>query len=129
MRSEGPWADRTGHFRAASLEDHTHEIDAQGRVSAYTGKSAIKAAGHRVGHEYSVQANLMVNEEVWPAMAAAYESTGGDLADRLLAALEAAQQAGGDIRGEAVGRNADRQSEEHGPAMGGGRSPVRCARG
>jgi len=74
-------------------------IDAQGRVSAYTGKSAIAAAGHRVGREYSVQANLMANDKVWPAMAAAYESTRGDLADRLLAALDAAEAAGGDIRG------------------------------
>lgn len=74
-------------------------IDAQGRVSAYTGKSAIAAAGHQIGNQYSVQANMMANATVWPAMAAAYESTKGDLADRLLAALDAAQRAGGDQRG------------------------------
>ena len=74
-------------------------IDARGRVSAYTGKSAIAAAGHHVGREYSVQANLMRSDKVWPAMAAAFEATRGDLADRLLAALEAADKAGGDIRG------------------------------
>lgn len=74
-------------------------IDARGRVSAYTGKSAIAAAGHQVGKEYSVQANLMTNERVWSAMAMAYESTRGDLAEKLLAALDAAQAAGGDIRG------------------------------
>jgi uncharacterized Ntn-hydrolase superfamily protein len=74
-------------------------IDARGRVSAYTGKSAIAAAGHHVGKEYSVQANLMATDRVWPAMATAYESTRGDLAERLLAALDAAQAAGGDIRG------------------------------
>jgi uncharacterized Ntn-hydrolase superfamily protein len=74
-------------------------IDARGRVSAYTGKAAIAAAGHQVGKEYSVQANLMANERVWPAMAAAYEATRGDLADKLLAALDAAQAAGGDVRG------------------------------
>jgi uncharacterized Ntn-hydrolase superfamily protein len=74
-------------------------IDASGRVSAYTGRSAIASAGHKAGADYSVQANLMANERVWPAMAAAYESTKGDLADRLLAALAAAQAAGGDIRG------------------------------
>ena len=74
-------------------------IDASGRVSAYTGKSAIAAAGHIVGDNYSAQANLMANDRVWPAMAKAFESTTGDLADRLLAALEAAQAAGGDIRG------------------------------
>ena len=48
---------------------------------------------------YSVQANLMLNDKVWPAMARAYESTKGDLADRMLAALDAAQTAGGDARG------------------------------
>ncbi len=74
-------------------------IDAQGRVSAYTGKMAIAAAGHQIGREFSVQANLMANDRVWPAMAAAFEKATGDLADRLLAALEAGQAAGGDIRG------------------------------
>jgi uncharacterized Ntn-hydrolase superfamily protein len=74
-------------------------IDAQGRVAAYTGKSAIAAAGHHVGNQFAVQANMMANAKVWPAMAAAYQSTKGDLADRLLAALEAAQAAGGDLRG------------------------------
>lgn len=74
-------------------------LDAQGRVGAFTGTSAIAAAGHRVGKEYSTQANLMANDRVWPAMARAFESAEGDLADRLLAALEAGQAAGGDIRG------------------------------
>lgn len=74
-------------------------IDAQGRVAAHTGALAIAAAGHRLGHQYSVQANLMANDRVWPAMADAFERTAGDLADRMLAALEAGQKAGGDIRG------------------------------
>jgi tetratricopeptide (TPR) repeat protein len=74
-------------------------IDAQGRVAAYTGGRAIRAAGHRVGVQYSVQANLMEKATVWPAMARAFESTSGDLAERLLAALEAAEREGGDIRG------------------------------
>lgn len=74
-------------------------IDAQGRVAAHTGRLAIAAAGHQVGTQYSVQANLMDSDKVWPAMAQAYERTDGDLADRLLAALEAGQAAGGDIRG------------------------------
>jgi uncharacterized Ntn-hydrolase superfamily protein len=74
-------------------------IDAQGRVAAHTGTKDIPAAGHTVGKEYSVQANLMLNEQVWPAMARAFESTKGDLAERLMAALDAAQAAGGDIRG------------------------------
>jgi uncharacterized Ntn-hydrolase superfamily protein len=74
-------------------------IDASGRVSAYTGKSVIAAAGHQVGTSFAVQANLMANDRVWPAMAKAFQATAGDLADRMLAALEAGQAAGGDIRG------------------------------
>jgi uncharacterized Ntn-hydrolase superfamily protein len=78
-------------------------IDTQGRVDAWTGKNDIQAAGHIVGKNYSVQANLMLNDKVWPAMSAAFESTQGDLADRMLAALDAAQAAGGDIRGRQSG--------------------------
>lgn len=74
-------------------------IDAQGRVDAWTGKNDIQAAGHIVGKNFSVQANLMLNDKVWPAMARAFESAKGDLAERMLAALDAAQAAGGDIRG------------------------------
>jgi uncharacterized Ntn-hydrolase superfamily protein len=78
-------------------------IDAAGRVNAFTGRRAIASAGHHVvsneRFQYSVQANLMANDRVWPAMSAAYERVTGDLADRLLAALDAAQAAGGDIRG------------------------------
>lgn len=74
-------------------------IDAQGRVDAWTGKNDIQAAGHIVGKNFSVQANLMLNDKVWPAMARAFENTKGDLADRMLAALDAAEAAGGDIRG------------------------------
>jgi uncharacterized Ntn-hydrolase superfamily protein len=75
-------------------------IDSRGDVSAWTGKRCIPAAGDHVGAQYSVQANLMSNDKVWPAMAQAYETTKGDLATRLLAALEAGQKAGGDIRGQ-----------------------------
>jgi uncharacterized Ntn-hydrolase superfamily protein len=74
-------------------------IDAQGRVEAWTGKNDIQAAGHIVGTNFSVQANLMLNDKVWPAMARAFENAKGDLAERMLAALDAAQAAGGDIRG------------------------------
>jgi uncharacterized Ntn-hydrolase superfamily protein len=75
-------------------------IDAQGRVAAHTGAYCIAAAGHRVGADYSAQANLMLKDTVWGAMAKAFENARGDLADRLLAALEAAQREGGDIRGK-----------------------------
>jgi uncharacterized Ntn-hydrolase superfamily protein len=74
-------------------------IDTQGRVAAHTGRKSIDAAGHIVGKDFSVQANLMLNDQVWPAMARAFESAPGDLADRMLAALDAGQAAGGDIRG------------------------------
>src|SRR5688572_15025476 len=50
-------------------------VDAAGRVSAFTGKSAIAAAGHHIGRDFSVQANMMANAKVWPAMAAAFERT------------------------------------------------------
>jgi uncharacterized Ntn-hydrolase superfamily protein len=74
-------------------------IDSQGRVAAHTGTKCIEAAGHRTGKDYSVQANLMANDRIWPAMAKAFESAKGDLADRMLAALDAAQKEGGDLRG------------------------------
>jgi uncharacterized Ntn-hydrolase superfamily protein len=74
-------------------------VDARGRVAAHTGAKCIEAAGDRTGAGYSVQANLMANAAVWPAMSRAFESARGDLAERMLAALDAAQAAGGDIRG------------------------------
>jgi uncharacterized Ntn-hydrolase superfamily protein len=74
-------------------------IDASGRVAAYTGSKCIPSAGNLVGTNYSVQANLMDNDTIWPAMAKAFEAARGDLAERMLQALEAAQAAGGDIRG------------------------------
>ena len=75
-------------------------IDAKGNVAVHTGKKCIPAAGHMSGEQYSVQANLMANDRVWPAMAKAFRETKGALADRMLAALDAAQAAGGDIRGQ-----------------------------
>jgi len=74
-------------------------IDAGGRIAAHTGEHAIAAAGHLVGENYSVQANLMRSDRVWPAMSKAFEAGKGDLAERMIAALEAGQEAGGDIRG------------------------------
>ncbi len=74
-------------------------IDTSGRVSAYTGGSAIAAAGQHIGAGYSVQANMMANDRIWPEMSRAFESATGDLADRMLAALDAAEAAGGDVRG------------------------------
>jgi len=75
-------------------------VDAQGRAAAHTGSKCIQAAGHEVGEGFTVEANLMDKASVWPAMAKAFRSAKGDLADRLLAALRAAQAEGGDIRGQ-----------------------------
>ncbi|MGB7295915.1 MAG: DUF1028 domain-containing protein [Candidatus Aminicenantales bacterium] len=75
-------------------------IDGQGRPVAHTGKSCIPEAGHFVGDGFSCQANLMLKNTVWNAMAEAFENTEGELVDRLMAALEAAQNEGGDIRGK-----------------------------
>lgn len=74
-------------------------IDNQGRVAAHTGVKNIEMAGHVTGDGFSVQANMMLHDTVWPAMARAFQATRGDLAARMLAALAAAQAAGGDIRG------------------------------
>ena len=75
-------------------------VDAQGRVATHTGEHCIGEAGHQSGRGYSVQANLMLRDTVWPAMARAYETARGSLAERMLAALAAAQREGGDIRGQ-----------------------------
>jgi uncharacterized Ntn-hydrolase superfamily protein len=75
-------------------------VDARGNAATFTGRLDIPAAGGLEGEGYVVQANLMDKATVWPAMARAYESTKGDLAERLLAALDAAQAEGGDIRGK-----------------------------
>ncbi|HUU52476.1 MAG TPA: DUF1028 domain-containing protein, partial [Candidatus Heimdallarchaeota archaeon] len=75
-------------------------VDAKGRVAAHTGKNCIPEAGHYLGDTFTCQANLMLKNTVWDAMAKAYKNTRGELADRLLAALEAAEAEGGDIRGK-----------------------------
>jgi uncharacterized Ntn-hydrolase superfamily protein len=75
-------------------------VDAQGNIASYTGKQCIADASHIAGKNYSVQANMMLNKEVVPAMSKAFENSKGPLAERMLAALKAAQKAGGDIRGQ-----------------------------
>jgi len=75
-------------------------IDAKGNTAVHTGARCIAEAGHHVGNQYSVQANMMLKDTVWPAMAHAYETATGDLTERLMAALDAAQAEGGDIRGK-----------------------------
>lgn len=95
-------------------------VDANGNVATFTGAKDIVAAGGiaanatgeshvqcgsaggrvSVGKHFAVQANLMANDRVWPAMAKAFAESKGDLAERMLAALDAAQAVGGDIRGK-----------------------------
>jgi uncharacterized Ntn-hydrolase superfamily protein len=74
-------------------------VDAKGQVGAWTGGGCIAYAGHHLGEGYSVQANMMTNDTVIPAMAKAYESASGDIAERMVAALRVAQAEDGDIRG------------------------------
>ncbi|HLB34965.1 MAG TPA: DUF1028 domain-containing protein [Gemmatimonadales bacterium] len=102
MRSGVPAPEALAALLRADPDSHVRQvamIDAAGRVAAHTGSRNIPAAGQHVGRRYSVQANLMRTDRVWPAMARAFETASGDLPARLLAALDAAQAAGGDIRG------------------------------
>jgi uncharacterized Ntn-hydrolase superfamily protein len=74
-------------------------VDARGEVAAHTGSACIPHAGHVTADGVSCQANIMVSERVWPEMLDAYRAAAGPLTERLLAALEAAERAGGDLRG------------------------------
>ncbi len=74
-------------------------VDATGGVAAHTGADCIAHAGHVTGPGFSCQANMMGPETVPAAMAAAFTEAEGDLADRLVAALRAAEAEGGDVRG------------------------------
>ena len=74
-------------------------VDAKGRAVAYTGKKCMEWAGHIVGDGYSAQGNILAGESVVQSMVQVYESAGGDLIDRLFAALKAGQAKGGDKRG------------------------------
>jgi uncharacterized Ntn-hydrolase superfamily protein len=74
-------------------------VDAEGRIAVHTGADCIPCAGHATGAHISAQANMMPRETVPAAMVAGFEAAEGDLADRLMAALEAAEDQGGDVRG------------------------------
>ncbi len=86
-------ADRRADVRQVAM------LNVKGRVAAHTGSKCLPHAGDLQGRGFSVQANLMSNDRVWPAMASTFSKSQGPLAERLLAALEAAEEAGGDIRG------------------------------
>ena len=74
-------------------------VDASGRTAAWTGTGASDWKGHRCGTNYCAQGNILTGEDVVAALARTYESSTGSLAERLLAAMDAAQNAGGDTRG------------------------------
>lgn len=86
-------ADPASFLRQAAV------VAADGTVAAVTGEGCIGHAGHLTGEGFTVQANMMASPQVWPQMAEAFTSAAGPLPRRLLAALEAAQEAGGDARG------------------------------
>jgi uncharacterized Ntn-hydrolase superfamily protein len=87
-------ADRGRDYRQVAF------LDVNGLVSAYTGKSCISSASHVIGDNYSVQANMMLNDDVVPAMSKAFvDHADLPLAERIVKVLQAAQAAGGDIRG------------------------------
>ena len=76
-------------------------VDSKGNVAVHTGKGCIQHASHIKGDQFSVQANMMLGDQVPDAMAAAFKNNAGKpLAERLLLSLEAGQGAGGDIRGQ-----------------------------
>ena len=91
--------DRLG---ADDPQRHTRQVaivDAAGRVAAWTGRGCLSACGHVTGEQHSVQGNTLRSRSVVPSMAEAFQAAGGGLAERLLAALDGAEEAGGDLRG------------------------------
>ncbi|MCS3920709.1 DUF1028 domain-containing protein [Fervidibacter sacchari] len=87
-------SDKDREFRQVGI------VDAKGRAAAFTGKKCLPWAGHIVGKGFAVQGNILAGEQVVKAMAKAFRETQGELAERLMAALEAGEQAGGDARGK-----------------------------
>ncbi len=87
-------ADERREFRQVGI------VDRYGHSAVHTGSRCLPQAGHAVGDGFSTHANMMAKPTVWQAMAEAYTDASGDLADRLLAALDAAQSEGGDMRGQ-----------------------------
>jgi len=79
-------------------------VSASGTSAAFTGRACIAEAGHVRAAGVACQANMMASAEVWPAMLEAFRGATGALAERLMTALEAAQAAGGDWRGQEAGR-------------------------
>jgi len=74
-------------------------LDARGRMAVHTGAGCVSAAGHAIAANCCTQANMMTRDTVWPAMVRAFDRANGPLADRLVAAMDAAEREGGDLRG------------------------------
>jgi uncharacterized Ntn-hydrolase superfamily protein len=103
MREGAPAPDALATLVAADEMDALRQVamvDANGDVAVHTGARCVAQAGHRVGDNVSVQANMMLRDSVPDAMLEAFERSRGDLASRLLAAMDAAQAEGGDARGQ-----------------------------
>jgi uncharacterized Ntn-hydrolase superfamily protein len=104
LMSEGNSAEQTVQALTSADEDREHRqvgiVDALGRTSTFTGSECFDWAGGVTGEHYAAQGNILVGRETVEAMASTYEQTDGDLAARLLSALDAGQGAGGDSRGK-----------------------------
>ena len=103
-RLQGGQAPRPALDRLLAADEQTRVrqvavVDASGAVAVHTGDGCIPFAGHVEGQGFSAQANMMASPEVWPAMAAAFSAATGPLPRRLLAALDAGEAGGGDVRG------------------------------
>jgi uncharacterized Ntn-hydrolase superfamily protein len=77
-----------------------HVIDAAGRVAQHTGPGCVTWAGQRQGMQISVAGNMLAGPAVLDATLAGFEASAGPLALRLIAALQAGEDAGGDKRGK-----------------------------
>jgi uncharacterized Ntn-hydrolase superfamily protein len=104
LMSRGKTAEETLQALISSDDEREHRqlgvVDARGRVATFTGSECFEWAGGVAGEHYAAQGNILVGRETVEAMAETFETTTGDLAGRLLAALDAGQAAGGDSRGK-----------------------------
>ena len=104
LLSQGHTAEQTVEALVSADEDREHRqlgvVDARGQAASFTGSECFDWAGGVTGEHYAAQGNILVGRETVEAMARTYEETAGDLGARLLAALDAGQEAGGDSRGK-----------------------------
>jgi uncharacterized Ntn-hydrolase superfamily protein len=104
LMAQGKTADETLEGLISADEDREHRqvgiVDGRGRAATFTGSECFEWAGGETGGCYAAQGNILVSGETVEAMAKTYQEAGGDLATRLLSALDAGQAAGGDSRGK-----------------------------